>query len=96
MACSNIMDIASDSHVSEQVHGLISKLFVLEHAHTGKMIRYVKSQLLNLQMTRVFLKKDLEMTMLKVDSSYAHYILRMQTAGVSYTQPFYNGIFAAR
>ena len=62
------------------MHGLISKPFVLEQAHMGKMTRNVKSQLLNLRMTRVFLKKDPEMTIMKVDSSYAQYILRMQTA----------------
>ena len=33
------------------------------------------------------------MIMLKVDSEYVRYILSMQTASISYTQPLNNGIY---
>ena len=52
----------------------ISKSFVLEHVRKRRMARFAKFKLLYLQMT-----------MLRVVSSYARYVLSMQTTGLCYT-----------
>ena len=63
----------SDSRVLSAKVDLSHNHF-LEHMRKRKMARYAKSQLLYLQMI-----------MLKEDSSYARYIMRMQTTGLCYT-----------
>ena len=50
--------------------------------HKRKMARHAKSQLLYFQMS-----------MLKVDSEYAWYILSVHTARFNYTQPLNNSIY---
>ena len=83
MACLSILEMVPDLLVC-LAGRVISKPSVLEHVHKRKIVCNAKSKLLYLQMT-----------MLKVDSAYAPFILSMQTAELCYTQPLNTFIFIA-